>query len=118
MDEFPGLLLTNDLWAHIFSYVANHVSDKLGTAYYEAPFALLPRQEYSKLHCMRLVCKKFNHVFMEHPQLSAKLFLDAQFSVTASTSLLEWMQRDSTVVEELLAVCGMAGLEAPCLELL
>lgn len=110
MDDFPGL--TNDLWAHVFSYVAKLVSDELRTAYYKSPLALLPREEYNQLHSLRLVCKNFNLVFLEHPQLSAKLLLGAQFSAKAFLSLLKWMQQDSTVVEELLATCGGARLEA------
>lgn len=71
MDDFPGLLLTNDLWAHIFSLVAKEVFDKLRTAYLRRPKQLLPRKEYSQLHCIRLVCRNFNNVFKEHPELSA-----------------------------------------------
>ena len=112
MDDFPGLFLTNDLWAHIFSYVAKQVSDKLRTAYNKSPLALLSREEYNQLHCLRLVCKNFTHIFLEHPQLSGKLFLGAQSSDKAFMSLLKWMQRDSTVVEELLAICDGARLEA------
>ena len=110
MNESPGLLLTNDLWAYVFSFVAKEVVDELRTLSYQYPDEVLSKEEYNRLHSLRLVCKRFNNVFKKHPVLSAGLFLRAPFSSKAFMSLLDWMQRDSTVVEELITNCSVEAI--------
>ena len=112
MDDSPGQLLSNDLWARVLSLVADNVFDELRTACYTFPEEVSPEEEYHQLHSLRLVCKKFDDVFKEHPELSARLFLGVSFSAKAFMSLLEWLQRDSTVVQELVATCGSVRSEA------
>ena len=112
MDNSPGQVLSNDLWARVLSLVAENGFHELRSACYTYREELSLQEGYHQLHSMRLVCKKFDTVFKEHPELSARLFLGAPSSAKAFMSLLEWLQRDSTVVQELVANCGIARLEA------
>ena len=107
MDASPGLLLTDGLWAQVFCLVAKEVVDELRTLSYQYPAEVLSKEEYNQLHSVRLVCKRFNIVFKKHPVLSAGLFLGAPFSSKAFMSLLDWMQRESTLVEELITNCSV-----------
>lgn len=98
METSPVLLLTNDLWAHIFSLAAKEVIDAVKEAIdklnatEEGPTELSYSEEYIQLHSL-LICKKFNNVFFEHPELSASLFLGASSSVPETfMSLVAWMQ--------------------------
>lgn len=108
--------LSVDVWAEIFSMVADAVFDELQQ---ELPRREIYRQQvhlHRQYQSLRLVCKVFQSVFLSHPELSDILFLEERQQPTECEyvlSLLRHLQRDNLTIRTLLAECGeTSGLDA------
>ena len=85
--------LSTDLWALIFLHLS---SDQWRTQ--GGGLSREDLQQYPNLHRLKLVCKKFNHVFREHPDLARVLVLRENNNVgsQALPGLMAWVLRHST----------------------
>ncbi|KAL3161966.1 hypothetical protein ABBQ38_009046 [Trebouxia sp. C0009 RCD-2024] len=63
-------------------------------------------ESYPDLHRLKLVCKKFRDVFLEHHELSNVLFMRQNLKPQALPGLLTWLQRHSNDIGCLVAHCG------------
>ena len=103
--------LSDDLWARIFSIVAQDMFVDLETAVISEdnnPDELLIHKHYQSL---RSVCKVFRAVFLSRPELSADLFLKPTQTPTAVMSLLEHLRRDDLRIRRLFAEYGSILLD-------
>ena len=98
-----------DVWAEIFSIVADGVFDELRQ---ELPRREIYRQQihlHRQYQSLRLVCKVFQSVFLSHLELSDVLFLEERQRPTECEyvlSLLRHLQRDNLTIRTLLAECS------------
>ena len=98
--------LSIELWGCIFShlsiilYIINiFVEDE-------------EEQDQASLYTMRLVCKKFNSVFEQHPLLYRDMLLGLQFTAGRLPSLIAWVQLHGRHVQNLAASCHSSPLDA------
>ena len=104
----PALLLPTDLWAKVFSVVAE---DAFGEVLSASTAECCGGEDesaesYTRFHKLRLVWKHFRQVFEEQPALSTGLFLDQRFHCQALTSLLHRTRRWNTSLNTIVAKCG------------
>ena len=106
--------LSNDLWAKIFSHLQVQMEPTVVEA---ARLAILEETNtdagsYLCFHKLRLVCKRFRHIFQEHPDLSAFLFLHDDFDSDSLPSLMRWLQLTHSSVQSFIATCDSSWPEA------
>ncbi len=96
--------ITSDIWAKIFCQVQ---AGELGLR----SVCCTPSAQAELFH-LRLVCKKFNSVFNEHPQLTSRPVIPESLSEEALPSLLCWLQRRSIFVRSLTSHCCSSSAQA------
>ena len=109
----PALLLPVDLWATVFSILAEEAFKEavlVNTQEFSCGEGE-PAELYSEFHNLRTVCKHFRQVFEEHTELSSCLFLDHRFNNHALGSLLRRLQRHDTFIKSVVAKRGSPWAE-------
>ena len=105
LDFANGLSL--ELWAQIMSLLMSGVpKGKLMRC--SSPERMFSQQ--ASFHRLRLVCKRFNEVFLKYPDLCRDLVFRQQQADTLSPSLVAWLKRYHTSVRLLAAYCGNSAL--------
>lgn len=96
-------LISDDVWARIFSIVAEDVYDDLEMAFLRDEVCADEVRNHCQYQHLRSVCKVFRAVFHSHPELSAVLYLEEDPPPTGVLSLLEYLRCDKLTVTTLLA---------------
>ncbi|KAL3155536.1 hypothetical protein ABBQ38_011088 [Trebouxia sp. C0009 RCD-2024] len=102
--------LSDELWGEIFALLAEQVADELTDSLMTGD-ATDTSNNYIQYHSLRLVCKRFQAVFLSYPTLSADLFLQEDLSETGLLSLLYWLRREDVTVRRLLVECSSTRLD-------
>ena len=105
LDFANGLSL--ELWAQVMSLLMSCVPEE------DAIRCFSPEQFFSQqasLYRLRLVCKRFNEVFLKYPDLCRDLVFRQQQADTLSPSLVAWLKRYHTSMQSLAAYCGNSAL--------
>ncbi len=105
-------LLSDDLWAKVFLLLLPKVfkSDQ------DHPVWNIPQKagitrDYRCFQQLRLTCRRFNKVFLRHPELSACVYLKEHLSQDALPSLIPWLQRRSCAVRSCVFLCDASCAE-------
>ncbi len=109
MDFANGLSL--ELWAQIMSLLVSGVPEETAKRLL-SPKRIFSQQlsQQASFYRLRLVCKRFNEVFLEYPDLCRVLVFRQQQADTLSPSLVAWLKRYHTYVQSLAAYCGNSAL--------
>lgn len=99
--------LSTDLWSLVFLHMYPNRWRAQGGALSREDL-----QQYSSLHTLKLVCKKFRHVFHEHHDLFQVLVLRENIRKRALRGLLAWVLRHNTDITLLHSLCGGLYTEA------
>ncbi len=105
LDFANGLSL--ELWAQIMSLLVSGVPEENAMRCF-SPERIFSQQ--ANFYRLRLVCKRFNEVFLKYPDLCRDLVFRQQQADTLSPSLVAWLQRYHTSVQSLAAYCGNSAL--------
>lgn len=92
-----------DVWASIFSIVAEEVFEALHTTFLRGEVCADEFDDHRQYQALRSVCKVFHTVFLSYPELAADLYLEEDKSPTAVLSLLEHLRREDLTIRSLLA---------------
>ena len=95
--------LTTDLWAKIFSQLPKAASR---TSSHENQLA------QAKFLGLQLVCKRFQDVFRDHPQLFSTLYLSEGLQEQSIANLLVWLRERAAYVSCCIASCDSPALYA------
>lgn len=96
------LRLSNDIWAHVLSFVHQ---DVIQAAEEEAFFHKRHgRAPYAEFYKLRLVCRQFNTLFDQQPDLTACVFLHLDFDYNDLPGLLGWLKHH-VCVKQFVAAC-------------
>ncbi len=99
--------LSLELWAQIISLLLFGVAEETEMRF------LSPNRTFSQqasFYRLRLVCKRFNEVFLEYPDLCRGLVFRQQQADTLSPSLVTWLKRYHASVQTLAAYRGNSAL--------
>ena len=107
----PAFLLSNDLWARVFSLVAEGVRADLLALTFREPEETTT-DLYDHFHGVQLVCRRFRAIFQTNPHLSANILLKTTFSSEALMSLFDHLQQHSSTVTVLADPYGSLHTEA------
>ena len=114
MEHFLPEHLPDDLWARILVEVEGGVKNGvlLGFPYKKTKKTPLLSMvlSQSRFHQLRLVCHKFNNVFLSQRRLSRILILSPALTQESLPSLLAWQQQYGASVEIFAACCS------PCVD--
>ncbi len=102
--------LPNDLLAKILSPLACAPDSHAAEGVWEADSAY---KQQADLYRVRLVCRKFNVVFLTHGFLLRNMVLKPHTSCQSSVSLLAWTRGHTSVVCTLVS-CSCPSLELAC----
>ena len=110
MEQLPDFLcgFSIDLWANVLSKAVGGVADKSDLRFLSARGTFAQQASFYRL---RLVCKRFNQVFLEYPHLSRGLILTKQGGdpLSSNPSLLGWLKRFGGSVQTLALCHGDQG---------
>ncbi len=99
--------LSNELWAKVLSLTVSGVADESDMRFLSPKLCL---SEQARFYRLRLVCKRFNDVFVEYPHLCRGVVLKEQYLDSLDTlrlaSLVAWLLRYCGLVRTLAAYGG------------
>ena len=96
--------LPTELWAMVFLHTSSNQWRPKADGLTQEDL-----EQYSNLHRLKLVCKKFRDTFREHDDLFNVLLLRKNTETQALPGLLAWLHRHHTDISLLQSSCG-----APC----
>ncbi len=99
--------LSLDIWAQILSLLGSGVAEETDLITLSTKYTFSQQASFYRL---RLVCKRFNDVFLEYPDLCRRLVFRQQQADTLNPSLVAWLKRYHTSVQTLAAYCGKSSL--------
>ncbi len=98
--------LSVEIWAQILSLLGSDVA--------EEELSNLPTKctlgQQASFHHLKLVCKRFNGVYLEYPDLCCYLVFRQQQPDALNPSLVAWLKRYHTSVQTLTAYCCSTAL--------
>jgi len=96
-----------ELWAQILSLLGSGVAEEIDLSNLSTKYTL---GQQSSFHRLRLVCKRFNDVFLEYPDICRHLVFRQQQADTLNPNLVAWLKRYHTSVQTLTAYCCNSAL--------
>lgn len=99
--------LSVEIWAQILSLLGSGVAEEMDLSNLSTKYTL---GQQSSFHRLRLVCKRFNDVFLEYPDICRHLVFRQQQADTLNPNLVAWLRRYHTSVQTLTAYCCNSAL--------
>jgi len=99
--------LSLEIRAQILCLLGSGVAEETDLMYLSTKYTFSQQASFYRL---RLVCKRFNDVFLEYPDLCRHLVFRQQQANTLNPSLVAWLKRYHTSVQTLAAYCGNSAL--------
>ena len=96
--------LPNELWAKVFTILAPASEDDAAAATF--------MHDYQQFHKLRLVCKQFQAIFQQQPELCSHMVVSGQASLVSAPSMLLWLSGNSSTIwsQGTVAIGALVGL--------